>query len=199
MSGLNWTLPEGIKGLVFDCDGTLVDTMALHFQAWTAVLRRHSLEFSEERFYQWAGLPIDGIIRRLAAEKGMTVDVQAIAAERDDYFHSQPESEFRPVEPVVAIARSFRGILPMAVATGSTQVSARASLQAIGILDWFDAVVSSQEVVHPKPAPDVFLLAAERISVPPAQCAAFEDGDAGLEAARAAGMRVVDIRPMLVR
>lgn len=198
MSSLNWTLPEGIKGLIFDCDGTLVDTMALHFQAWTAVLRRHSLEFSEERFYAWAGLPTDRIIERLAAERGIAVDAQAIAAERDACFHSQPESEFRPVEPVVAIARRFRGQLPMAVATGSTLVSARASLQAIGILDWFDSVVSSQEVVHPKPAPDVFLLAAERIKIDPAHCVAFEDGDAGLTAARVAGMQVVDIRPMLV-
>jgi beta-phosphoglucomutase-like phosphatase (HAD superfamily) len=197
VSDLIWELPVGCRGLIFDCDGTLVDTMAMHFKAWTTTLRRHSLEFSEERFYQWAGLPTDRIIDRLAAEKGMIVDAKAIAAERDACFHSQPESDFRPVEPVVAIARRFRGQLPMAVATGSTLVSARASLQAVGILEWFDAVVSSQEVAHPKPAPDVFLLAAERISVPAADCAAFEDGDAGLEAARVAGMHVIDIRPML--
>ncbi len=87
----------------------------------------------------------------------------------------------------------------MAVATGSTQVSAKASLSAIGILEWFDAVVSSQDVGHPKPAPDVFLVAAERIAVPPGDCVAFEDGDAGLQAAQAAGMLAVDIRPWLPR
>lgn len=171
--------------------------MPLHFHAWTTVLHRHGLDLSEARFYQWAGMPIDGVIARLAAEKSMTVDVQAIAAERDAYFHSMPESEFRPVEPVVAIARHYRGQLPMAVATGSTRASAEASLRAIGILEWFDAVVSSHEVKRPKPAPDVFLLAAERIAVPPADCVAFEDGPAGMESARLAGMRLVDVRPML--
>ena len=199
MSTLNWTLPEGIKGLIFDCDGTLVDSMPLHFQAWETVLQRHNLHLSEARFYGWAGLPVDQIIQRLADEKGLIVDVAAIAEERDEYFHNQPLDLFRPVEVVVEIARSFRGVLPMAVATGSTPASAEASLQAIGVLDWFDAVVSSHEVVHPKPAPDVFLLAAERISIPPAQCVAFEDGEAGLASAREAGMHVVDIRPMLVR
>jgi HAD superfamily hydrolase (TIGR01509 family) len=199
LNGLNWTLPEGIKGLIFDCDGTLVDSMPLHYKAWETVLQRHDLHLSEERFYGWAGLPVDQIIQRLAHEKGIIVDVAAIAEERDDCFHSQPLNLFRPVEVVVEIARSFRGVLPMAVATGSTPASAEASLRAIGVLDWFDAVVSSHEVAHPKPAPDVFLLAAERIKVDPACCVAFEDGEAGLTAAREAGMRVVDIRPMLVR
>ena len=85
------------------------------------------------------------------------------------------------------------------MATGSTQASAEASLQAIGILDWFDAVISSHDAGRPKPAPDVFLVAAERIAVAPVNCVAFEDGDAGLQAAREAGMQVVDIRPWLQR
>jgi HAD superfamily hydrolase (TIGR01509 family) len=199
VSGLNWALPQGIKGLIFDCDGTLVDSMPLHYKVWETVLLRHNLHLTEERFYGWAGLPVDQIIQRLADEKGLLVDVPAIAEERDACFHSQPLSLFQPVAVVVEIARSFRGILPMAVATGSTCASAEASLQAIGVLDWFDAVVSSHEAGRPKPAPDVFLVAADRINVDPTHCVAFEDGEAGLTAAREAGMRVVDIRPMLSR
>ena len=185
--------------MIFDCDGTLVDSMPLHYHAWTTVLRRHDLDFTETRFYQWAGVAIDEIVRRLAAEKGLTVDPKAIAAERDTYFHSLPASALRPVPAVVDIARRFHRQLPMAVATGSTKASAQASLRAIGILEWFDAVLSSQDVGRPKPAPDVFLKAAERIAVAPTDCVAFEDGDAGLQAAQAAGMRVVDIRPWLPR
>lgn len=196
---MDWTIPEGCKGLIFDCDGTLVDTMPLHFKAWQTVLDRHRLSFAEERFYEWAGLPTGEIIERLAKEQGLTVDAAAIAIERDEHFHSQPLSEFRPVEAVVAIARRYRGVLPMAVATGSTLVSAEASLRAIGIFDWFGAVVSSHEVANAKPAPDVFLLAAKRIGVEPAACVAFEDGNAGLIAAREAGMHTVDIRPLLLR
>jgi HAD superfamily hydrolase (TIGR01509 family) len=196
---LNWKLPEGSRALIFDCDGTLVDSMPLHYRSWDAVLRKHGLELPEQRFYQMAGLPVAEIIEGLAREKGLKVDARAIADERDAHFHSQPPSEMRPVKAVVEIAREFRGRLPMAVATGSTRESALASLQAIGISTWFDAVISSQEVARPKPAPDVFLLAAERIGIAPRDCMAFEDGDAGLESARAAGMRVVDIRPWLER
>ncbi len=196
---MNWILPEGCRGLIFDCDGTLVDSMPLHYRAWVTVLRRHDLDFTETRFYQWAGIPVDEIVRRLAGEKGLTVDAMAIAEERDHYFHSLSQSELRPVAAVVDIAQRFHGQLPLAVATGSTQVSAEASLRAIGILDWFDAVISSHEVGRPKPAPDVYLAAAERIAIPPAHCVAFEDGEAGLQAAREAGMQAVDIRPWLQR
>ena len=196
---MNWTLPEGYKGLIFDCDGTLVDSMPLHYRVWVTVLARYELEFPEKRFYQWAGVPTEEIIRHLAAEKGLTVDARAIATERDNYFHSLPESELRPVAAVVEIARRFHGRLPMAVATGSTRKSAEASLRAIGVLEWFDAVISSDDGLKPKPAPDIFLRAAECIGVSPDACVAFEDGDAGLQAASVAGMHVVDIRPWLLR
>ncbi len=196
---MSWILPEGCKGLIFDCDGTLVDSMPLHYQAWVEVLGRHNLELTEPRFYEWAGTPIDVIIDRLATEEGLPVDARAVGAERDAYFHSLPSSKLGPVKAVVDIARRYRGKLPMAVATGSTKASASASLRAIGILDWFDVLISSDDVSRPKPAPDTFLIAAERIEVPPEKCVVFEDGEAGLQAARAAGMRDVDIRPWLPR
>lgn len=192
-----WTLPMGCHGLIFDCDGTLVDSMPLHYHAWVTVLRRYNLAFPEARFYQWAGVPVEEIVRRLAAAQGLTVNAKAISAERDHYFHSLPHSALRPVAAVVDIARRFHRRLPLAVATGSTQVSAEASLRAIGILAWFDAVISSHDAGRPKPAPDVFLVAAERIGVAPVHCVAFEDGEAGFHAAREAGMHVVDIRPWL--
>ena len=196
---LCWSLPAGCRGLIFDCDGTLVDSMPLHYQAFVAVLKRHDLSLCESRFYQWAGTPVDEVIRRLAAEKEVEVDAQAIAQERDDYFHSLPASMLRPVDAVVEIARRYHRQIPMAVATGSTRASAEASLQAVGILDLFEAVISSQDAGLPKPAPDVFLKAAERIAIAPGQCVAFEDGDVGIQAARTAGMHVVDIRPWLRR
>ncbi len=194
---LNWTLPAKCCGLIFDCDGTLIDSMPLHYQAWVAVLRRYNLEFPEQRFYEWAGVSVEEIVHRLAAARGLVVDVKTIAEERDHCFHSLAQSALRPVEAVVDIARRFHGQLPLAVATGSTQASAEMSLRGIGILDLFDVIVSSHDVGRPKPSPDVFLVAAERIAVTPQKCVAFEDGDAGLQAAREAGMHVVDVRPWL--
>ena len=107
------------------------------------------------------------------------------------------KARFVPLTPWWTLCGVFHGQLPLAVATGSTQASAEASLRGIGILNWFDAVVSSHDIGHPKPAPDVFLVAAKRIAVAPADCVAFEDGEAGLQAAREAGMHAVDIRPWL--
>ncbi len=194
---LNWTLPAECCGLIFDCDGTLVDSMPLHYQAWVAVLRRYNLDFPEALFYEWAGVSVEEIVRRLAEAQERVVDAGTIAEERDHCFHSLAQSALRPVDAVVEIARRFHGQLPLAVATGSTQASAEASLRGIGILNLFDAVVSSHDVGRPKPAPDVFFVAAERIAVAPANCVVFEDGAAGLQAAREAGMHVVDIRPWL--
>lgn len=196
---MTWTPPAGTRGLVFDCDGTLVDSMPLHYEVWVETLNRHGIRFPEPLFYEWAGVPTDEIVRRLAEEQGRVVDPAAVATERDGLFHSLPESDLRPVPAVIEIARANRGRLPMAVATGSTEPSARASLRAIGVEDWFGTVVSSRGLCPPKPAPDVFLIAAERIGVPAAACVAFEDGEAGLQAARAAGMHVVDVRPWLPR
>ena len=196
---MTWTLPAGYRGLIFDCDGTLVDNMPAHYRAWVAVLSRHDLELTQTRFYEWAGMPIDVIVQRLAKEKGLVVGAGSIAAERDAYFHSLPTRDLRPVAAVVEIARRYHGQHPMAVATGSTAASASTSLSTIGVLEWFDAIVSSDDVGRPKPAPDIFLTAAQRISVPPQECVVFEDGETGMEGARIAGMHVVDVRPWIQR
>jgi len=192
---VNWQAPAHCKGLVFDCDGTVVDNMPLHYEAWSKTLERCGLHLEESRFYSWAGRPIADIIGQLSAEQRVSVDTQQVTQEYEHYFHSLPLHRLRPVRPVVEIARRFRGQLPMAIATGSTTESASTSLQAIGVLHWFDAVISSTESGMAKPAPDVFLAAARSIGVPARACVAFEDGDLGLKAARAAGMTAVDIRP----
>ena len=194
-----WTPPDDCRALIFDCDGTLVDSMPLHYRSYVAVLEPHGLSFDEGRFYDWAGVPVVDVIRRLADAQGREVDAEALAAERDAHFHALPEGDLRRINAVTDLADRYRGRLPMIVATGSTRPSAEASLRAVGVLDWFEGVVSSWDVGRPKPAPDVFLAAADRIGVDPTDCAVFEDGEAGLEAARAAGMHAVDIRPWLRR
>ena len=185
-----------IRGLIFDCDGTLVDTMPLHWMAWQCVCEKHGIAFAEERFYELGGVGSIEIFRMLLAEQGLEGDPIALSKEKEAGF--QPfAGQARAIEPVLAIAREHRGKLPMGVATGGKRANCTAILKSVGIYDWFDAIVTSEDVQNQKPAPDIFLEAAGRIGVTPTECRAFEDTDLGLQAVRAAGMDAVDIRTLL--
>jgi HAD superfamily hydrolase (TIGR01509 family) len=187
---------SSFDGLIFDCDGTLVDTMPVHYQAWIATLNLYGIPFPEDRFYALGGVPPDRIISMLAKEHGVELDVMAVTDQKENDFHHRLDA-LEVIEPVVAIAKAHRGRVPMAVATGSPDWSARRSLEQVGIIEWFDAIVSSEAVENPKPAPDVFLEAARRIGIDPTRCRAFEDTEIGIASARAAGMDVIDIRTLL--
>lgn len=182
--------------LIFDCDGTLVDTMPAHFAAWKATLEPLGIIFTEAKFYSLAGVPTEAIVTRLAAEQGVAVDVAKTCADRDARFDAMA-GQIGPIEPVLAIARAHRGRLPMAVASGSTRATVLRSLDTLGILGWFDTIVAAEDTEKHKPEPDVFLEAARRLGVEPAGCRVYEDADLGLEAARRAGMEGVDIRELL--
>ncbi|NCC53136.1 MAG: HAD family phosphatase [Spartobacteria bacterium] len=183
------------KALIFDCDGTIADSMPLHFTTWQQTAQKHGFEFSSEQFYAWAGVPTREIIRRLAEQQQAPIDIDAAAVDKDQFYHDALAG-LQPIQPVADIIRSHHGRLPLAVASGSRRASVQATLRALDLLDYFDALVTAEDVVHPKPAPDVFLKAAEILGVPPADCCAYEDSDLGLEAIRAAGMTAVDVRQM---
>lgn len=180
--------------LIFDCDGTLAHTMPWHWTAWREVTERHGLEFPEERFYALGGVPTRDIVRQLAVEQGRPdIDPIAFAHEKETAYFTRLH-EIGPVEEVVAIARSNRGRLPMAVASGGSRGAITRVLTHLGIVDWFAAIVTNEDVKNQKPAPDIFLEAAHRLGVPPQRCRAYEDTDLGMQAIRAAGMDAVDVR-----
>lgn len=190
----DWMPPAGTAALIFDCDGTLADTMPAHFQAWQAMLSRYGIPFSERRFYQLGGMPTSKIIRLLAEESGVAVqDVDRMVVEKEEAF-LEFLHEVRPVEVVYQIAAHYRGRMPMAVASGGYRDVIRQTLEKIGTADWFHAVVCAEDTARHKPEPDVFLEAARRLEVPAARCVVFEDTDIGLEACRRAGMAAVDVR-----
>lgn len=188
-------LTKTYKGYVFDLDGTLVNSMPAHYSAWTATLSRYGIDFAEERFYQMGGMATFKIVRVLAEEAGLELDAKAVAYEKERLF-LETLHLLEPAEKVVAIADRVRQVAPIAVATGSSRDVAHKELHQIGIHAWFGAVVTSEDVEHHKPFPDVFLEAAQRIEVLPEDCCAFEDTETGLTAARAAGMTVVDVREL---
>jgi len=188
-------IPSHVRGLVFDCDGTIVDTMPLHYEAWVAALNDHRIEFPEALFYELAGIPTAKIIEMLNERHGHAMPVQETADYKESLYQKLIPRVV-PIEPVVLLVKEFAGRLPMAVATGGTQAICRKTLGSLGLLEYFQHVVTADDVQNGKPAPDIFLEAARRLGVPAESCYAFEDGELGLQAARAAGMTAIDIRPM---
>lgn len=185
-----------IKGIIFDCDGTLADTMPLHWRAWRSVTEKHGLHFPEERFYALGGVPSRDILRMLCEEQKRDLDHMLLAHEKEEaYLPFLPEVQ--PIKLVVAVAEANHGKLPMAVASGGMKHIIEDVLQHLKIRQYFDAVVTSEDVAKQKPAPDIFLEAARRIGVPPENCRAYEDTELGLQAIRAAGMEAVDVRELL--
>ncbi len=187
-------IPANFKGLIFDCDGTLVDTMPLHYLAWKKALDAVQIQFSEERFYSFSGMPTVKIIETLAKEQNMVVDAQAAAEEKERLFLANLEA-LEPIHSVLEIVHRENGKRKLAVASGGWRSVIKQSLAAVGLDEMFDAIVGADDVAHGKPAPDVFLKAAELLSLPPSECLVYEDGDLGIQAARAADMQVIDVRP----
>jgi beta-phosphoglucomutase family hydrolase len=183
------------RALIFDCDGTLADTMPAHYQAWVATLTPLEATFTEEQFYALGGWPTQLVAERIVREQRMAVTADVITREKEARFEQMLHT-VKPVEAVTTIARQERGRRPMAVATGGMRRICEAILRHLGCIDWFDTIVCCEDVPRHKPAPDIFLEAARRLNIPPADCLVYEDTIPGMKAAQAAGMAVVDVRGM---
>lgn len=180
-------------GFVFDCDGTLVHSMPLHYEAWLAALRVHGApyELSPERFFSLGGTTSHEIIAILNEEHGTSLDPIEVKDTKVGRFLELIEERLEPIDAVVALARGWHGKKPMSVASGGDRRVVERCLEHVGIGGLFDDIFSPADVERGKPAPDMFLLAAERMGVSPARCLVFEDAPPGYMAAEAAGMDCV--------
>ena len=186
------------KAIIFDCDGTLADTMPLHWRAWQVISQRHGFFLPEDRFYSLGGVPSRDILKLLSLEQGLPLDPLSVAREKEaEYVPLIAQVE--PINTVVGVARENYGKIPMAVASGGTKKIIEQVLEHLDIRELFQAVVTSEDVVNQKPAPDIFLEAARRLGVPPQFCRAYEDTDLGMRAIWAAGMEAIDVRELLVK
>jgi HAD superfamily hydrolase (TIGR01509 family) len=177
--------------VIFDCDGTLVDSMPLHYEAWLASLKHHQapFDFTENYFYSKAGVREQDVVKLLNAEYGTLIDPDSVAAYKADLFETLIP-QIKAIGPVAEFARSMFGKMPLSVASGSEEHIVRGCLEANGLLSLFDDIIITPRLVsHGKPAPDMFLLAAQRMGISPEDCLVLEDGQSGIDAAKAAGMQ----------
>lgn len=184
---------QAYAALLFDCDGTLADTMPAHFVAWTHVTQLHGLQFDEERFYALGGRPSHDILSLLANEAGSELNVEEAVILKENTFLEHLH-QVAAIDPVVDVARRAAGSIPTAVVTGGHQHVCRQILAHVGIEDCFDTLVASEDTSKHKPEPEPFLEAARRLGVEPSRCVVWEDSDLGIEAARRAGMTWIDVR-----
>ncbi len=170
--------------------------MPIHYAAWCSTTAEHGLEFSEERFYALGGVSPFEVLRKLSEEQGVNIDSDAVTFQKEAKY-MELIGDAAEIPEVMQIVRENHGNIPMAIASGGTHETVEGILQHCGIRHYFDAIVTSQDVENPKPAPDTFLEAARRINVAPEKCRAYEDADMGIKAIVAAGMEPVDVRDML--
>lgn len=190
-------VPAHATALIFDCDGTLVDTLPLYLRAWLAALQSEAAhEVTPEWFHGRGGLSEHMVLDLMESELGRSLDRAAIVRAARRHVLSAM-ADLREIAVVADLARRYRGTLPMAVASSGSREIVRASLTRTGLLDLFDTVVTIDDVARPKPAPDLFLEAARRLGAAPDGCLVLEDSAEGLAAAGHAGMQGVDIRPYI--
>jgi len=184
-------LPErDFDAYIFDCDGTLADTMGLHYEAWKMALEPHGADLPEDLYYQWGGRPTREIVEALNEMQGLFMDPEAIVHIKEEFYYRLLPS-VKPIEEVVEIARSLHGKKPIAVASGGGKKSVHSTLEGLGLIHLFDTIVTSEDYKNGKPAPDPYLEAAQRLGVAPQNCLVFEDTETGRQSAEAAGMECV--------
>ena len=186
-------LPEGVfRAYLFDCDGTIADSMPLHYIAWKTSLAEYNRIYEGKLFYAWGGRPIREIIRLLNDMQGLNMPVDEVAEKKEILYHSLLP-QLKAIPEVIEHIDAQHGRIPFAVVSGSRRSSVVGSLTALGLLDKFDTLVCAEDYKCGKPAPDCFLMAADRLGVAPSDCLVFEDTDLAIEAATAAGMLSVKV------
>jgi HAD superfamily hydrolase (TIGR01509 family) len=192
-------LPEGpFLAYLFDCDGTIADSMPLHYIAWKKALGEWGCTFDEELFYAWGGKPAVEIIADLNRMQGLSMPPEALAEYKENlYFELLPQ--LKPVPEVLELIQAQHGRIPFAVVSGGRRNSVVNSLTALGLMGKFETIVGAEDYQHSKPAPDAYLIAAARLGIAPRDCLVFEDTEMGIQAATAAGMASVKIASPLER
>jgi beta-phosphoglucomutase-like phosphatase (HAD superfamily) len=189
-------LPPGpFSAYLFDLDGTVADTMPLHFQTWSQAVTEHGGSFPEDLFYDFGGIPLPRTVELLNEQLGYTMPPQETAQRKEQLYLEvlKGGTGLRAVASVLAVIERDHGLIPFAIVSGSPHASIEHTLVSLGLRDKFDVIVGAEDYSRGKPDPEPFLTAAVRLGVQPGSCLVFEDADAGIASAEAAGMQWVRI------
>ncbi len=190
-------IPNNIKGLIFDCDGTLVDSMPSHWAAWHDTFKSFGLKCPHDFLTTMAGAPIREILNEYIKKTGAEINIEEFIKEKHKRSLENLR-EVRAIPEVVEVAQYYHEKLPMSVASGGSKVNVDLSIKAIGLTDYFTTVITADDPFPGKPSPHIFLEAAKRMNVKPEDCLVFEDGFYGIIAAKEAGMQYIDVRRLIL-
>lgn len=185
-------IPKNAKGLIFDLDGTVANSMQNHFKAWSAAVSPFGINFTGELFLTLTGMPKAATILKLNEIFGTNMDTEEVGAAKAKVY-KELVSQTQEIKVVADVVRKYHGKLPMSIGTGSTQIGAHRTLSILGLEEYFNPIITADDVMNFKPAPDTFLKCAELMGVEPKDCVVFEDGILGIQAAESVGMMVVDV------
>ncbi len=189
-------IDSDIKAIIFDCDGTLVDSMPMHMKAWENSIKHFNASFDKEYLFSLKGMKENDIVKLYNRKTGTVLNPEDVITLKHEYVMRHVKN-VKPIIPVVKIAKQYYGKLPLAVVSGNIREVVNEELSVTGIINLFDIIITADDPFKPKPSPDIFLAAASEMSIEPGYCVVLEDGDAGLEAAEAAGMKSIDVRKYL--
>lgn len=186
-------LPEGdFDAYLFDCDGTIADSMPIHYVAWNTAITEYGGQFPEDLFYSWGGVPLDETVRRLNERYNISMPIDKVLERKEQlYYDNLPD--LRPIESVVSHIYEKHGKIPFAVVSGSPRKSIFKTLETLKLMEYFPHIVGAEDYQNGKPHPEPFLTAAKILNVSPERCLVFEDADLGIQSAVAAGMSWVKV------
>lgn len=187
-------IDKNTKALIFDMDGTLLNTITIHYQAWETVCRKYGIEVNKDYFLALTGRPIMEIATSIVNDFNADVKPEILLKEKEDMV-SAYNKPIELIEPIVKLVYDYANVLPMAVGTGSNREKALDMLNKTNLISYFDCVITADDVTNGKPHPETFLRCAEHMGVDPKFCQVFEDGPAGIVAAQDAGMIATDVKP----
>lgn len=190
---MKYKIENTIEALIFDCDGTLVETIPSHLKAWEKVFSKYNIPLPLSYFDKFNSYPSWMIVQEITKDTGIALDPYRIAEEKEDLLFENMGSVI-PIEPVLDYVKAYHGKLPMVVISGGIRKNVIKSLEEIGFASYFDMIIGADDDHPPKTSPDAFSSLAKRLGVLPVSCVVFEDGDIGLESAKRAGMYTVDVR-----